>query len=164
MSKIDGFYVDMTGKVLEVVAIHTTNPRIVDLSDHNLGLVVVDQQFFESEEDAREQAKYNAEDTIAACEELLESLEKPKKKVTVPQGDSKRGFLGRKTASKDPLGPPKYGVGLFLMHKRLGTEYEITGFKTDSDGVIYIIKGGENGKSELRINRAALDRQFEVVE
>jgi hypothetical protein len=161
MSKIDGYYVDMTGKVIEVQAIHTTNPRIVDLTEHNLGLVVVDQQFFEDETDAKEQAKFNAEDTIAQCEELLAELDKPKKKAKVPEGDSKRGWsLGRKSAKADPLGPPEYGVGKYVRNKKSGGEYKIIGFRDDEE-VLYILQGRGG---TVRLNREALDRQYEVVE
>src|SRR5271166_4841812 len=158
MTKITGWYVAPDGETLEVEAIYTTNPKIVDLSAANLGLAVVNLQFFEDQTDALEQSKFNAEDTIAKCEERLAEMDKPKRR----QVSSKPNFF-RKPEKTDPLGPPQYGKGLTMANRKTGGEYEITGFRTDSDGVIYILKGVST-KSELRLNRAALDRQFEVVE
>ncbi len=156
MATLTGWYVAPNGKTIEVNAKHTENPGIVDLCESNLGLRVVDREFFTDEEDARVQAKVNAEDTIEFCEELLESLEKPKTRKQV----AKSGGIFRKAKETDPLGPPEYGVGRYVRNRKSSGEYKIIGFRDDEE-VLYIL----NGKSgNLRLNRAALDRQFEVVE
>ncbi len=156
MTKFTGWYVAPDGETLEVEATHTTNPKIVDLSAANLGLAVVDLQFFEDQADALEQAKFNAEDTIARCEERLAEMDKPKRGKQV---SSKPSFF-RKTKDTDPLGPPEYGVGRYMRNKKSGGEYKIIGFRDDEE-VLYILSGKSGN---LRLNRAAVDRQFEVVE
>jgi hypothetical protein len=155
-----GWYVGPDGQVMEVTAVHTSNPKIVDLAKHNLGLAVVDVQYFEDEEDATDQSKANATDTIDRCNDLLDSYKKPKKKVTVPQGNNKSGWLGRKAKETDPLGPPEYGVGKFMSNRKSGAEYKIIGFRDDEE-VLYILTGKTG---TVRLTREALDRQFEVAE
>jgi hypothetical protein len=161
VSTIDGFYVAPNGKTIPVKATHTVNPRIVDLSAHNLGLVVVDSEFFEDEETATEQSKFNAEETIAECEELLAEFEKPKRgSRAVPQGNSKSGW-GRKSA--DPLGPPQYGVGKKLRHLKTHIEYKIVGFNNEADdGVIYMLSKVK-GIGSLRLDRDQIDASYEVL-
>ncbi|MDE2104827.1 MAG: hypothetical protein KGL39_46755 [Patescibacteria group bacterium] len=159
MSTIDGFYVGPNGKMISVVATHTVNPRIVDLSAHNLGLVVVDSEFFEDEETAIEQSKFNAEETIQECNDLLDELEKPKRRA-VPQGNSKSGW-GRKAA--DPLGPPKYGVGKTLRHLKSGMEYKIIGFNNEADDGVEYMLSRVNGKGSMRLYRDQIDASYEVL-
>jgi hypothetical protein len=166
MSTIDGYYVDMTGKMIEVVATHTRNPRIVDLSEHNLGLAVVDQEFFEDEQDAKEQAKFNIEDTIAQCEERLAEFDKPKRTSRQQSKSSSKSsgglrIFGRKQ-DKDPLGPPDYGVSKFVANKKNGAVYEIIGHRGEEEDLLYILNSKNGGM--VRLTRDQLDRQYEVQE
>jgi hypothetical protein len=162
---MEGYYVSGEGKILEVRVERTSNPDIVKVLDSVIGMLVLDRQFFEDATDARDQAMVNAQETIDTCNEILDDLEKPKrgtkKTATVPQGNSKSGW-GRKAA--DPLGPPKYGVGKYLTHKKSRAEYKIIGFRNEADdGIIYILSK-TGGTGTLRYDRDQIDAQFEVVE
>ena len=159
MSIVDGWYVAPNGKTIEVKANHTVNPRIVDLHEHNLGLVVVDQEFFENEDDAKQQAKLNAELTISDCEDLLAELEKPKRRPASTK-PSKSIFNIHRREEDDPLGPPDYGVGRTLKHRKTGTTVKIVGYQ-DNEEVMYILNSNKGGSS--RLTRDQLDRQYEVA-
>jgi hypothetical protein len=157
---MEGYYVSGEGKILDVKVERTSNPDIVKVIDSVIGMLVLDRQFFEDETEAREQAMVNAQETIDTCNEILDELEKPKSKRAVPQGNSKSGW-GRKAA--DPLGPPKFGVGKTLRHRKNGIEYKIVGFNNESDdGVIYMLSK-VRGTGSLRLDRDQIDASYEVL-
>jgi hypothetical protein len=164
MTQLTGWYVDKRGKHIEVNGKPTLNSLIVDLTDSNIGLAVVGQEFFDDETDAIEQAKLNAEETIEECEERLKELTNTRKKAKSNSGNrSIFSTIRRRDKEEDPLGPPDYGVGRQLKHRKGRYIASIQGYRESKDeSVSYMLKT-EGGKT-LWLSRENLDSQFEVLE
>jgi hypothetical protein len=164
--EMDGWFVGDDGSMMTCHVERTVNPQIVR-AGKALGDVVVGVQFFEDEDEARDQAKENAQAKIEECEAILDNLSSRRKKNTKSGGWFSRGkdTSGSRSTQKDPLGPPKFGVSKTLEHRKLGYQYKINGFNNETDdGEIIYICSRIGGKGTLRLTRDQIDANYEVVE